>query len=73
MSKADLPDSTQLKDLVESLKIYTEVKGLAKYVGEHILLVLNIVERQKIKEVIESLEKKIWKDKTGEIGRIYVG
>ena len=57
-SNADVPESTQFQDFVESLKINKEVKGLAKYVGVHILIVLNAVERQKIKEVIELSEKR---------------
>ena len=48
----DIPESTQFQDLVESLKMNKEVKGLAKYVGEHILPVLNTVECQKSKEVM---------------------
>ena len=58
MSNADVPENTQFQDLVESLKMNKEVKGLAKYLGEHILLVMNTVQHQKIKEVLDYLEKR---------------
>ena len=32
-----------------------EIDGLAKYVGEHILTRLDMVEKQKVKEVTELL------------------
>ena len=51
----DVPESTQFQDLVESLKNNKDIKGLAKYVGEHILTTLNTVEKQKVKEVIDCL------------------
>ena len=44
--------------MVESLKIDKEVKGLAKYGGEHILHILNTQERQTVKEIIEYSDKK---------------
>ena len=43
-SNTDIPVNTQYKDLLESLKINQEVKGLAKYMGEHILRILNTEE-----------------------------
>ena len=38
------------------MKHNKDIKGLAKYVGEHILTTLNTVEKQKAKVVIECLE-----------------
>ena len=56
---ANVLESTQFQDLVESLRVNKEVKGLAKCVGKHILTTLNTVEKKhKIKEVIECLEKR---------------
>ena len=52
----DVPENTQFQDLVESLKHNKDIKGLAKYVGEHILTTLNTVVKQKVKEVIDHLE-----------------
>ena len=55
-SNTDVPESTKFQDLVESLKLNKEVKGLANYVSKHILTTLNTLEKHKIKEVIECLE-----------------
>ena len=44
--------------MVESLKLYKDVKGLDKNVGEHILTTLNTVEKHNVKEVIECMEKR---------------
>ena len=52
----DIPESTQYQDVGKSLKINKEIKGLEKYVREHILTTLNKVDRQKTKEVIECLK-----------------
>ena len=52
----DVTDNTQFQDLVESLKHNKDIKGLAKYIGEHILTTLNTVEKQKVKEVTDGLE-----------------
>ena len=41
---------------IKSIKCDKDIKGLAKYVGEHILTTLNTVEKQKVKEVIDCLE-----------------
>ena len=43
---------------MESLNINKEVKGLAKFVGNHILPVLNTAEHQTVKDIIDCLEKK---------------
>ena len=51
----DVPENTQFQDLVESFKHNKDIKGLAKYVGEHILTTVNTVEKQKVK-VIDCLE-----------------
>ena len=49
----DVPETIQFQDLIKSLKINKNMKGLSRYVGEHILSSLNNVEKQKIKEIIE--------------------
>ena len=41
--------------LVESLKLNKDVKGLAKYVSEHVPMALNTVDKHKIKKVVEFL------------------
>ena len=55
-SRTNFPESNQFQDLMESLKHNKDIKGLAKYVEEHILTTLNTVEKQKVKEVIDCLE-----------------
>ena len=47
MSNADVPESTQFQDLVETLKLNREKKGLVKYVSEHILTTPNTAEKYK--------------------------
>ena len=37
------------------MKLNKEIKGLAKYVSEHVLIILNTVEKYKIKEKLEEL------------------
>ena len=59
----DVPVNAQYQDLVESLKIDKEVKGLAKYQGKHILPVLNTQESQTVKDIIECLENKYGRTK----------
>ena len=56
MSSTDVPENTQFQDLVESFKHHKDIKGLAKYVGEHIRTTLNTVEKYKVKEVMDCLE-----------------
>ena len=43
-SNRDVPVNSQYEDFVESLKISKDVNVLAKYVGKHILPVLNTQE-----------------------------
>ena len=51
-SNADVPVNGQYQDLVEFLKINKDKKELVKYVGNHILPVLN-TQCQTVKDVIE--------------------
>ena len=63
-NSTNVPESTHFQDLVESLKHNREIKGLTKYVGEHILTTLNTVrakgeESNRLlgRKVLEKLEK----------------
>ena len=51
----EIPEHVKYADLVESLKVNKEIKGLHKYVGEHILPVLETKEEQTLKRVLEIL------------------
>ena len=51
-----VPESMQFQDLVESLKLNKDIKGLAKYVSEHALTIWNTVEKQKIEEIVDYLK-----------------
>ena len=57
-STVDVPINTLYQDLVKYLKINKEVKVLTKYMGKHILSVLNTREHQTEEQVTECLEKK---------------
>ena len=54
-SSIDVPENTQLQDLVKSLKYNKDKKGLAKYGGEYIQTTLNTMKKQKVKEVMDIL------------------
>ena len=45
----DVSESVRFQDVMESLEMNKEINGLAKYVGQHILPALDIVEKQKVK------------------------
>ena len=51
----EIPEHVKFADLIESLKTNKEIKGLQKYVGEHILLVLERKVDQTLKRVLEIL------------------
>ena len=51
----DIPEHVKFADLIESLKTNEEIKGLQKYVGEHILPVLETKVNQTLKKVLEIL------------------
>ena len=54
----EIPEHVRYADLIESLKANKEIKGLKKYVGEHILPVLEVVEDQTIMKVFDILTLK---------------
>ena len=54
----EIPKHVKYADLIESIKINTQIKGLQKYVGEHVLLVLEIKDDQTLKKVLEILTLK---------------
>ena len=54
----EIPEYVKYADLVESLKTNKDIKGLPKYIGEHILPVLENKEDQTIKKVLEILTLK---------------
>lgn len=48
----DISEHVRFQDVIESLKMNKEVNGLAKYVGEHILPVLDTVETQTMMQIV---------------------
>ena len=54
----EIPEHVKYADLVESLKTNKEIKGIQKYVGEHILPVLETKDEQTLKRVLEILTLK---------------
>ena len=56
--KKNVPENTKYQDLIESLKANKKIKGLPKFVGEHILTVLKNVDDQVMKKVLEILKIK---------------
>ena len=67
ISNADIPESMQFQDLVESLKLNKEIKGLAKYVSEHFLTALNTAETQKIREIVVCLKTRYGRTRLGKL------
>ena len=60
---------------MESLKHIKDIKGLPKYVGEHILTTLNTVEKQKVEKMIDCLDIRYgWTrlEKLGELVTDYI-
>ena len=53
----DVPANTQYQHLLKSLKMNKDVRGLQKYVAEHILPILDYIEKQTVRNVIECLKK----------------
>ena len=54
----DIPEHVKYADLVESLKTNKEIKGIQKYIGEHILPILETKEDQTLKKVLNILTLK---------------
>ena len=57
----DMSEHVKFQDVIESLKMNKEVNGLAKYVGEHILPVLDTVETQTVQQIVGILKRKYGK------------
>ena len=54
----DVPTNTKYQDFVENLKMNKDVKGLPRFVGEHVLPVLEKKQDQNVKKVLELLDVK---------------
>ena len=62
--KEDVPEFAKSYDFIESLKSNKEIKGLPRYVAEHVLPVLEKKVDQKIKKVLELLDVKYGRTRT---------
>ena len=54
----DVPSNTKYQDFVEGLKTNKEIRGLPRFVAEHILPVLEKKQDQTVKKVLELLDVK---------------
>ena len=63
----EIPEYVKYQDLMESLKTNKEIKGLPKYVGEHILSILERKQDQTMKKVLEILSLKYGRTRTEKI------
>ena len=63
----DIPEHVKYNDVVESLKQNKEVSGLEKYLGEHILPVLDTIEQQTVLSLVGVLKRKYGKTRMEEI------
>ena len=54
----DVPLNTKYQDFVESLKVNKDIQGLPKFVGKHVLPVLERKQDQLVKRVLEILQTK---------------
>ena len=63
----DIPPYVKYADLIESLKLNKDVKGLPKFVGEHILPVLEKKTDQTIDKVLVLLDTKYGRTRTEKI------
>ena len=60
-NNAKVLKNTKYQDLVESLNVNKQIKGLLKYVGEHILSMLIMNDSQTVALLVTSLRKKYGK------------
>ena len=63
----DISENVRFQDVIESLKMNKEVNGLAKYVEEHILPVLDTVEKQTVMEIVGILKRKYGRTRIEEL------
>ena len=66
----NIPEYLKFQDLIDGLKNNKEIKGLSRYVGEHILPVLEKKTNQTIKHVLKLLDLKYghtWTEKIEEV------
>ena len=54
----EIPEFMKFHDFIESMKMNKDIKDLPRYVGEHVLHVLELKQDQVIKKVLELLEVK---------------
>ena len=54
----DVPTNTKYQDFVENLKLNKDIKGLPRFVGEHVLPVLEKKQDQNVKRVLKLLDVK---------------
>ena len=66
----DIPKYIKYQDLMESLKTNKEVKGLPRYVGEHVLPTLKKKSDQTILKILDLLDSKYGRMKTERIEEI---
>ena len=66
----DIPEHVMYQDLMEPLKTNKEVKGLPRYVGEHVLPTLEKKSDQTILKVLDLLDSKYGRTKTERIEEI---
>ena len=63
----EIPEWMKYHDLTESLKVNKDIKDLPRYVGEHMLPVLDKKTDQTIKKAIELIEVKYGQSRTEQI------
>ena len=63
----DVPEHVKYIDFVENLKVNKDIKGLPRFVGEHVLTVLEKKSDQTIKKVLEILIGKYGRTRTEKV------
>ena len=63
----EIPEFIKYNHLMESLKSNKDIKDLPRYIGEHVLLVLEKKQENMIKKVLELLEVKYGRSRTEKI------
>ena len=54
----DVPEYSRYQDLIESLKMNKEIKGLSAYINDHVIKVCEKREDQEVSKVLDVLSKK---------------
>ena len=63
----DLPEAARYQEVIESLKVNKEIDGLAVYIGGYVVDILDTVEKQTVKNLIDALDRQYGRTRLEEL------